>query len=84
MLIDKTRHDALKNICKEKDKVINYYMNQCNTLKREMNTSKVKGAPNNIHYISKIDDLTNRLNKSQKLNEQLKKEISMLRKISAD
>lgn len=32
--VDRTKHEALQNICKEKDKIINYYTNLSTSLKK--------------------------------------------------
>jgi hypothetical protein len=45
-VVEKARHDALQNICKEKDKVINYYINLSTSLKKQLQTLKSQTGQN--------------------------------------
>lgn len=61
MMVDKTRHEALQNICKEKDKQINLYISLYENLKIENQNIRVKKGLN-FQQSSRMDELMLKLN----------------------
>ena len=81
--VDRGRHDALKNICREKDRALVYYINLTANLKREINRHKAPKT-SDLPFFEKMNGMIERLQKSQDQNSELKNVINYLKRITTE
>ena len=81
-----TRFDALHSIIKEKNNQVNAYQNAINSLKKDKQRliSKTMGTNEMQYALQQLDDLTQKLNHSERLNDELRSEIIGLKRIQSE